>query len=201
MISFVRGRLVEARPPCLVVDVNGIGYELQASMNTFYKLPEPGQEVTLLTQLIVREDAHLLYGFKESTERELFMILIKVNGVGPKLALTILSSMEAAQFAQCIADGDAAALVRMPGVGKKTAERLIVEMRDKLAQHWQAEPTPAAVSEPGESESLGQVINDAVSALVALGYKPQEAGRHVKQLAAPGATREELIRKALKQIG
>lgn len=201
MISFVRGKLVEARPPCLVVDVNGLGYEIQASMNTFYKLPEPGQEVTLLTQLIVREDAHLLYGFKESSERDLFMILIKVNGVGPKLALTILSNMEANQFAQCVAEGNATALVRMPGVGKKTAERLIVEMRDKLAQQWQAKPASTVAPEAGLPESIGQVINDAVSALVALGYKPQEASRQVKQLAAPGATREELIRQALQQIG
>ncbi len=199
MISFVRGKLVETRPPFLTVDVNGVGYELQASMNTFYQLPELGQEVTLLTQLIVREDAHLLYGFGSHSERALFVTLIKVNGVGPKLALTILSNMQAGQFAQCVAEGNTTALVRMPGVGKKTAERLIIEMRDRLSQ-WQVEPV-ASEADTALPESISQVISDAVSALVALGYKPQEASRHVKQLAAPGASREELIRQALQQIG
>src|SRR3990167_15427 len=135
MIGFVQGKLIEKQPPYLLIDVNGIGYELQASMNTFYKLPDLGAGIKLLTHLIVREDAHLLYGFMDHRERELFRTLIKVNGIGPKLALTILSSMAPDDFVQCISANDAASLVRMPGVGKKTAERLIVEMRDRL-NHW-----------------------------------------------------------------
>ncbi|OGT30336.1 MAG: Holliday junction DNA helicase RuvA [Gammaproteobacteria bacterium RIFCSPHIGHO2_12_FULL_35_23] len=198
MIGFIHGKLVEKQPPYLTIDVNGVGYEIQTSMNTFYKLPEVGVLIKLLTHLIVREDAHLLYGFSEARERELFRTLIKVNGVGPKLALTILSSMAPDEFVGCISVNDTASLVRMPGVGKKTAERLVIEMRDKLA-HWQDQGI--TYSETKQlSGTISTITQDAVSALIALGYKPQEASRSVNKLADSALSCEELIKLALQQM-
>ncbi len=199
MIGRLRGVLAEKRPPQLLVEVQGVGYELEAPMSTFYQLPAVGEPVTLHTHLIVREDAHLLYGFASEGERTLFRSLIKVNGVGAKLALTILSGINAGEFARCVQDNDTASLVRLPGVGKKTAERLIVEMRDRVTD-WQ----PADVVLPGiappPTEVAGQgELRDAISALVALGYKPAEASRLVSKLDTEELSSEEIIRAALKQ--
>jgi Holliday junction DNA helicase RuvA len=193
MIGRLRGTLIWKRPPALLVDVNGVGYEVEAPMTTFYSLPETGQPVTLHTHLVVREDAHLLFGFMNESERLMFRTLLKVNGVGAKMALAILSGMSADTFARCVRDNDIASLVRLPGIGKKTAERLIIEMRDRFA----------AVSD--QAASVGTTVtmphnplNDAVSALIALGYKPQEASRMVNGVEAEGLASEEIIRRALK---
>jgi len=200
MISQLYGKLIEKHPPNLVIDVNGVGYGIVASMHTFYQLPKLGESVKLLTHLIVREDAHVLYGFYEASERRLFRHLIKVNGVGPKLALTILSGMSAQDFVNCIQVQDASTLVRMPGVGKKTAERLIVEMRDKLGA-WQSDAEASEQHNDSLPTAVSQVIEDATNALVALGYKPLDAARSIKKLAFAGShTSEELIRLALQQM-
>lgn len=198
MIGRLRGTLAEKQPPWLLIDVGGVGYEVEAPMSTFYQLPERGEPVSLLTHLLVREDAQLLYGFASEGERSLFRTLIKVSGVGAKLALTILSGISADDFARSVHDNDAATLVRLPGIGKKTAERLIVEMRDRLAD-WQP---PARMATDGEGSAIPQRHNsehDAVSALIALGYKPTEASRLVSQVAGDGLSSEALIRAALKQ--
>ncbi len=197
MIGRITGVLVEKQPPFLLLDVHGIGYEIEATMTTFYKLPEIGHEVSLHTHLLVREDAHLLYGFHAASERQLFRTLLKVNGVGAKLALTILSGMEADVFARCVQEGDSASLVRLPGVGKKTAERLIIEMRDRL-NDWQ--PTPSLPGSPVQVQQprAADPVADAISALVALGYKPQEASRHVHGMETDGMDSEEIIRQALR---
>ncbi len=195
MIGRLRGILLEKRPPWLLLEVHGVGYELEASMNTFFRLPEVGSEVTLHTHLVVREDAQLLYGFLEGRERTLFRALIKVSGIGARLALAILSGMDSDSFVRCVNEGDVAALTRLPGIGKKTAERLIVEMRDRLAD-WTG--IPGAVTLPGGAPGPGTPVEDAVSALIALGYKPQEASRAVKAVAADGLSSEEIIRRALR---
>jgi len=195
VIGRLRGTLVSKQPPWLLVDVNGVGYEVEAPMSTFYDLPMAGEEVILHTHLAVREDAHTLYGFGSEQERTLFRRLIKVNGVGAKLALALLSGMSAAEFARCVEEDDVAALTRLPGIGKKTAERLIVEMRDKLGD------TEAAVKLPGGKAAPAAAANpveDAVSALVALGYKPNEASRMVRNVESDGLPSEEIIRLALQ---
>lgn len=196
MIGQIRGILIHKQPPHLMVDVQGVAYEIEAPMTTFYKLPETGIEITLLTHLAIRDDAHLLFGFASQEERTLFRTLIKVNGVGAKMALTILSGMEADIFAQCIRDGDADSLVRLPGVGKKTAERLIIEMRDRL-KDWAITATVSSESNNAPGRTSDQ-SDDAVSALVALGYKPQEASRFVYAVATDEMNSEEIIREALK---
>ncbi|WP_330927362.1 Holliday junction branch migration protein RuvA [Candidatus Sororendozoicomonas aggregata] len=202
MIGCLKGRLLDKQPPSLVIDVNGVGYEVEAAMSVFYALPEVGGEVTLYTHFVVREDAQLLYGFSSRNERELFRALIKVNGIGPKLGLTILSGIESDAFVRCVHDNDSATLVKLPGVGKKTAERLIIEMRDKL-DNWAPVPlldgtplggggTAAAVDPDVEAE--------AVSALVALGYKPQQASKVIRKIYIDGVSSEELIRQSLKSM-
>ena len=196
MIGQIRGILIHKQPPHLLVDVQGVAYEIEAPMTTFYKLPDTGVEVTLFTHLAIRDDAHLLFGFATHNERTMFRTLIKVNGVGAKMALTILSGMETDHFAQCIRDGDANSLVRLPGVGKKTAERLIIEMRDRL-KDWEL----SSVASSSADNALGRASSqsdDAVSALIALGYKPQEASRLVFAVATDEMTSEEIIRGALK---
>jgi Holliday junction DNA helicase RuvA len=191
MIGSLRGRIASKTPPQLTVDVGGLGYELEAPMSTFFHLPPVGEEVRLLTHLVVREDAHVLYAFGTEEERRLFRSLIKVSGVGPKIALALLSGISVAAFAECVQREDIAALTRIPGVGRKTAERLIVEMRDRLAG-----PPPgggAAAVAAGTSAE-----NEAYGALVALGYRPAEAARLLKA-AGPGThSTEELIRRALQ---
>jgi Holliday junction DNA helicase RuvA len=191
VIGSLRGTLVSKRPPWLTLDVGGVGYELEAPMSTFFHLPPVGEEVRLLTHLVVREDAHVLYAFGTEEERRLFRSLIKVSGVGPKIALALLSGISVAAFAECVQREDIAALTRIPGVGRKTAERLIVEMRDRLSG-----PPPgsgaAGVAGATSAES------EAYGALVALGYRPAEAARLLKA-AGPGThSTEELIRRALQ---
>jgi holliday junction DNA helicase RuvA len=192
MIGSVRGRISSKTPPQLTVEVGGVGYELEAPMSTFFLLPSVGEEVRLLTHLVVREDAHILYAFATDDERRLFRSLIKVSGVGPKIALALLSGISVEAFALCVQNQDIAALTRVPGIGRKTAERLVVEMRDRLQTTTDA-AVKAAAGAPGlnpEAEAFG--------ALVALGYKPAEATRLLKA-AGPGThSTEELIRRALQ---
>ncbi len=198
MIGRLRGTLLEKQPPWLVVDVAGVGYELEASMTTLVALPANGEVISLHTHLIVRDDAHLLYGFAREQERALFRALIKVNGVGPRLALAILSGMDEAAFQRCVLDDDVKSLTRLPGVGKKTAERLIIEMRDRFP-HW----------EPGDDDLAGRVgatpaparhdpQADAEAALVSLGYKPAEATRMLAGLEGEEST-EAMIKAALSR--
>lgn len=197
MITHLTGTLCEKKAPILVLDVNGIGYEIHAPMSTFYQLPDTSNTITLLTHFVVREDAHLLFGFHSEQERKLFRALIKVNGVGPKLALTILSGIETDDFVQCIHAQDDARLTHIPGVGKKTAERLIIEMRDALSQ-WHTTPTNTATQK--ELIDSNQVMQDAISALTALGYKPQEAKQAISKVHLPTHNHEQLIRLALQQM-
>ena len=197
MIGLLRGRILYKQPPQLLLDVHGVGYEVDAPMTTFYSLPEVGEEVTLYTHLAVREDAHTLYGFSKPADRELFRNLLKVNGVGARLALTILSGMEPVQFVQCVRQGDTDTLVRLPGIGKKTAERLVMELRDRL------EKESAATGVPSVGPAVAVPLNpveDAVSALVGLGYKPQEASRMVRAVNAADLSPEEIIRQALQSV-
>lgn len=197
MIGRIQGIILEKLPPELIIDVNGVGYEINASMNTFYHLPEVGDKISLHTHFVVREDAQLLYGFIDKEERSLFRTLIKVNGVGPKLALTILSSVTPIEFSHYVADNNNAALVKLPGVGKKTAERLIVEMRDKLKDSTFSAGVAAQTDLPTMSnQNLPE--QEAISALVALGYKPQEASKAVSRLDVSNLSSQEIIRKALK---
>ncbi len=197
MIGRIRGIILEKQPPNLLLDVNGIGYELEAPMTTFYSLPAIGEEIHIYTHLVIRDDAHLLFGFASEDERHLFRTLIKVNGVGAKMALTILSGIESTDFVSCIQLGDSDRLVKLPGVGKKTAERLIIEMRDRL-KDWQT----TGLSDNNKAKSLKlfdkDPMHDAVSALIALGYKPQEASRYVNAVATDEMNSEQIIREALK---
>ncbi len=197
MIGRLRGMLLEKHPPRLLVDCHGVGYEVEASMTTFWALPEPGQEVTLHTTLIVREDAHLLFGFATLAERRLFQSLLKVNGVGARMALTILSGIQPEEFVVCIQRSDTARLTSLPGIGKKTAERLLIEMRDRVAD-W-ASVEGVSISLPAETP-LPDAVADAVSGLIALGYKPQEASRLVHGVDAAGKTSEALIREVLRSL-
>ena len=204
MIGQIRGTLIGRQAPEILVDVGGIGYEIQVPMTTLYQLPELGQPVTLLTHFVVREDAQQLFGFAESADRRLFRELIKVSGVGPRLALTLLSGMDAADFARCLQRDDVAALVALPGVGRKTAERLLVEMRDK-AGVWLDELSPGSAAQP-ETGKAGAHSHDqraeAEQALVALGYKLTEAAKLIAAAdAAPDTSSEELIRLALRIAG
>ncbi len=198
LIGRLRGVLLERKPPELLLDVNGVGYELEASMSTFYALPETGTEVTLHTHLVVREDAQLLYGFATEGERRMFRALIRVRGVGAKLALAILSGMSAEDFVCCINDENTTALVRLPGVGKKTAERLIVEMRDRLSE-WESFTAAAPSRSRGGAEAASDSHSEAVQALISLGYRPQEASRLVQSVLAEGLSSEETIRRALRE--
>lgn len=198
MIGRLRGTLLEKQPPWMVVDVAGVGYELEASMTTLVAMPGTGEPVSLYTHLAIREDAHLLYGFAREQERSLFRALIKVNGIGPRLALGILSGMDEEAFVRCVMDDDVKALTRLPGVGKKTAERLIIEMRDRFP-HWE-QPGELAIGtrDPTGSVSSGGTdpVADAEAALVSLGYKPAEAARMLVGLETSGST-EAMIKAAL----
>lgn len=196
MIGRLKGILLAKQPPALLIDVHGVGYDVQAPMTTFYELPAIGAEVVLHTHLAVREDAHVLYGFLRDSDRAMFRSLIKVSGVGPKLALAILSGMSASEFAACVHAGDSAALTRLPGVGKKTAERLVVEMRDRLDDWDSAAITlaPGGRVAPVKTDA----VRDAISALIALGYKPQEASRMVSAIDTTEMRSEDVIRQALR---
>ncbi len=196
MSGFLRGKLMHKAPPQLLLDVNGVGYEIEAPMTTFYDLPALGQDVKLHTHLVVREDAHILFGFASETERLLFRTLIKVNGVGPKLALTILSGQSVADFYRCVEDNDVKGLVRLPGVGQKTAERLIIEMRGRLPELDSSTVSISSVSNPVQLANSPK--QEAVSALCALGYKPQDAAKMVQGIAVEGKSCEDIIRMALR---
>lgn len=199
MIGRIQGKIIEKQPPQLLVDVQGVGYEIGAPMSTFYQLPNLGEMVTLHTHLVVREDAQLLYGFASVSERSLFRTLIRINGVGAKLALTILSGMNAHEFISCVQDSDAAALVRLPGVGKKTAERLIVELRDKLKDQLPEEGSGSGLSgSAGANAPASSPVADAVSALIALGYKASEASRMVRVIETTDLNTEDIIRLSLQ---
>ena len=194
MIGFLRGKLVAKQPPALLIDVNGVGYEVEAPMTTFYDLPETGAEITLHTHLVVREDAHALFGFLRLSDRALFRSLIKISGVGPRMALAILSGMSADAFVRCIQDNDSAALTRVPGVGKKTAERLVVELRDRLGKG----KGEGGILEMPAAGAPADPVEEAVSALIALGYKPPDASRMVRNIETKDLGVEEIIRRALQ---
>jgi Holliday junction DNA helicase RuvA len=196
MIGFVRGLLTSKQPPLLVVDVNGIGYEIEAPMSTFYVLPAVGAEITLVTHLLVREDAQILFGFSTESERRLFRDLIRISGVGAKMALAILSGISVEGFVQCVQNEDTASLVKVPGVGKKTAERLIVEMRDRIEKG--AVAVPAGI--PAGPETGSTPATEAQNALVALGYRPAEALRLLASIDTKELETEEIIRRALQNI-
>ena len=194
MISRLSGTLVSKRPPQLVIDVAGVGYEVEAPLSVFYDLPEIGQPLVLLTHLQIKEDAHTLYGFASEAERVLFRQLLKISGIGAKLALTVLSGASSNELARCVVEGDTASLTRLPGIGKKTAERIIIELRDKLDAFTTADASrvPSAISRPAGAGS------EATNALIALGYKPHEVSRMVNLVAKPGMAVEEIIRLALQ---
>ena len=196
MIGFLKGRLAVKQPPMLLVDVGGVGYELEAPMSTFYGLPATGDSVSLFTHLVVREDAHILYGFGSEGERRLFRGLLKVSGVGPKIALGILSGASVEDFLRIVEAEDLAMLTRIPGIGRKTAERVIIEMRDNVQKLKQTAPggahSAAALGAAPSAQS------EAFSALIALGYKPPEIARLLKAADEPGLSTTEIIRRALK---
>ncbi|MFI0471298.1 Holliday junction branch migration protein RuvA [Halomonas sp. HMF6819] len=196
MIGRLSGALLEKHPPWVVVDVHGVGYELEASMTTLVALPAPGEPVSLYTHLTIRDDAHLLYGFAREHERALFRALIKVNGVGPKLALAILSGMDEDAFMRCVRDDDAKALTKLPGVGKKTAERLIIEMRDRFPEWERGEYAPLALEGANGEAAPRDNTADAEAALVSLGYKLTEAAKMLSDLD-PHQSTEALIKAAL----
>lgn len=204
MIGRLHGTVAEKQPPVLLVDVHGVGYEVEAPMSVFYELPSVGEPVTLRIHHVVREDAHSLYGFLTEREREVFRSLIRVSGIGPKLALTLLSGMRADEFLRCVELGDTATLSRLPGVGKKTAERLIMELQDRAGELATATPSPGNAASV-TSSGAGAVappedpVSEAVNALVALGYKHAEASRLVDGLDTEDASSEALIRQALKK--
>ena len=193
MIGQISGTLVYKHPPQLLVDVGGVAYELEAPMTAFYELPETGEKVSLFTHLVIRDDAHLLFGFSDLRQRDVFRVLLKISGVGPRVALALLSGLTAEELTACVAAGDIAQLTRVPGIGRKTAERLVIELRDRLE----------AVAGPG-SDASGVSLTpqqDAVSALMALGYRENEANRAVRAVEVDGTPAvETLIREALKAL-
>jgi Holliday junction DNA helicase RuvA len=194
MIARLAGTLLSIQPPHMVIDVAGVGYEVEAPLPVFYDLPAIGQPVVILTHLSVKEDSHTLYGFASEAERTLFRQLLKISGIGAKLALSILSGASSQDLSRYVAERDTAALTRVPGIGKKTAERIIIELRDKL-DILSVGPAPGA---GGGQLPAGSAVGEATNALVALGYKPQEAGRMVRGVAQPDMSVEEIIRLALQ---
>ena len=200
MIGQIRGKLIEKNPPEILMEVGGITYELQIPMSTLYQLPELGRDLLLHTHFVVREDAQLLYGFYDKGDKAMFRALIRVNGVGPKLALGILSSMDVNEFVRTVRNNDVAAMVNLPGIGKKTAERLIIEMRDRLSE-WDT----GALSPTSASLSLAEagIKKDAETALIGLGYKTPQATRAIAQVLKDNpeiSDNEELIRLSLKSM-
>ncbi len=196
MIGRLRGKLLHKAPPSLLVDVGGVAYELEAPMTTFYDLPPLGETVTLYTHMVVREDAQLLYGFSREAQRRLFRSLLKVSGIGPRVALAILSGLSVDEFMQCISTQDVDRLRQAPGVGRKTAERLLIELRDSAL----IEPGAGVALTAGEAPPL-DASGEAVAALIALGYKANEAHRAVSGVSTAGLSTEEIIRQALKRAG
>lgn len=198
MIGRLRGTLADKQPPHVLLDVNGVGYDLEVPMSTLYRLPALEQAVTLHTHLVVREDAQLLYGFFEKRERELFRELIRLNGVGPKLALALMSGLEIDELVRCVQAQDTSTLMKIPGIGKKTAERLLVELKDRFKAWENISGISSLGVEPLNVSAVSSAQNDAVSALISLGFKPQEASRAVTAVQEDGLSSEELIRRALK---
>ncbi|MDR2876616.1 MAG: Holliday junction branch migration protein RuvA [Chromatiales bacterium] len=199
MIGRLRGKLIHKQAPFVLIDVGGVGYEVEATSGALFRLPAAGEECVIYIHMTVREDAHLLYGFADLAERTLFRELIKVNGVGGRMALAIVSSMTVNEFARSVIEGDARALTRVPGVGKKSAERLIVELRDRMSEQW-APPGSSAASLPRSDVQIeADPMQEAAIALGALGYKPHEASRMLRAIDARGKSSEELIRGALQQ--
>ena len=194
MISRLTGEIILKQPPQLVVDVNGVGYEMQAPMSTFYKLADVGQRTTLLTHLLVRDDAHTLYAFLSDYDRSLFRALLKISGIGAKIALAILSGMEAATFRDCVISNDVESLVCIPGIGQKTAERLVLEMKTRFDDDYWMQLD----DDGGVARAKGDHGGAAVQALIALGYKAKDARRMVKQVDASAESVEEIIKGALK---
>ncbi|MDJ0918609.1 MAG: Holliday junction branch migration protein RuvA [Woeseiaceae bacterium] len=192
MIGSLRGRLIDKQPPTIVIECNGVGYEVETPMSTFLELPATGKDVFLETHLLVREDAQILYGFATTEEKALFRLLIRVTGVGAKMALAVLSSMNVSDFERCIEYEDSAMLVKVPGIGKKTAERLIIEMRDKISQ------APKLVAKSPE-QRVANAKTEAVDALIALGYKPREVNKLIESLDVDNLSAEDIIRSALRQ--
>ncbi len=195
MIGYIRGLLVQKQPPWLLLDVNGVGYELEAPMSTFYVLPEAQNEISLYVHMLVRQDAQLLFGFSDQGQRELFRSLIRINGVGPRVALAILSTLDTREFVNCIQHEDVAMLTRVPGIGKKTAERMIIDMRDRIDDQ-QYDAAPDGATRP--LAAADHPIQDAIGALMALGYKAPEARRAVNAVKAQSERRDDLIRNALQ---
>jgi Holliday junction DNA helicase RuvA len=202
MIGRLKGKILEKQAPYLLIDVGGVGYEVQAPMTSFYPLPALGEEVVLHTHLSISENAHQLFAFYTKDERQLFRTLIKVNGVGPKMALGILSGMPVEEFIHCVANDNVSALVKVPGVGKKTAERLIIEVKDRLKDLDIADKVSATESVPSSHDSVNTITAEAESALVALGYKPTDAAKMISSIQKDGGhqSSEELIRLALKSL-
>jgi Holliday junction DNA helicase RuvA len=203
MIGRIKGTLIQKDPPMMLVDVNGVGYEIEAPVRVFFELPHDGEEVTIITHMLVREDAQILYGFNNYQQRELFRKLLKVNGIGAKSALAVLSTMSTDEFIAMIQSQDVAAIVKIPGVGKKTAQRLIIEMRDKLG-----DVASDDISMPGSTASAANLGNmpataqsEALIALQSLGFRPQEVNMLIKQVAKDGMTAEEIIRMCLQHKG
>ena len=199
MIGKLTGKLIESSPPIVMIDINGVGYEVEIPLSVLGLLPLKGEVCSLYTHFVVREDAQLLYGFWARQDRELFRLLLKVNGVGPKLAMAILSHMTTQDLVRCVNDNDVVRLTKMPGVGKKTAERLLIEMRDRL-KGWEQSPDSISVSNSIESTVNNDAaeIDDAKAAMQALGYKPAEAEKVVNSVYQPGMLRDDIIRLALK---
>lgn len=196
MIGFLKGQIVSKVPPWVMLEVNGVGYEMEVPLSTFFELPDAGAVVALKTHLVVREDAHQLYGFLTENEKQLFRTLIKVNGVGAKLALGILSSMAADVFFRCVENQEVQSLVKLPGIGKKTAERLIVELKDRLPREGGA----ANLSQGQATEVASSPEEDALAALIALGFKPQDAQSLLRPVVREGLSSEDLIREALRSV-
>ena len=195
MIGYLKGQLLQKQPPFLMLDVNGVGYELEAPMSTFYQLPGEKETVSLFVHLVVREDAQLLYGFSDQPQRELFRSLLKINGVGPRVGLAILSTLSTVEFVTCINHEDVLTLTRVPGIGKKTAERMILDMRDRIASLAGADTLPGAAAGVEQEQNP---LQDAIGALIALGYKPVDASRAVESVKNSSEHRDDLIRNALQ---
>ena len=194
MIARLSGTLIDKHPPLMVIDVGGVGYEVEAPLSVVPDLPENGQEIVILTHLQVKEDGHTLYGFASESQRTLFRQLLKISGIGAKLALTILSGASGDDLARFVAEGDSASLTRLPGIGKKTAERIIIELKDKLDGF-----DVSASCLPGASAAIVKgPVGEASKALGALGYKPAEANRLIRSVLKPDMSTEEIIRSALK---
>ena len=194
MIASLSGTLIAKQPPLLVIDVGGVGYEVEAPLSVFYDLPEVGKPLVLLTHLQIKDDGHTLFGFNSESQRTLFRQLLKISGIGAKLALTILSGATSDELARFVSEGDSASLTRLPGIGKKTAERIIIELRDKL-DYLSA---PVSLSGGVTSRAPASAASEATHALAALGFKPQEASRLIRLVSRPEMSAEEIIRLALQ---